>query len=218
MIGYSDDARLDDLLAPLRRLEPVTLRGQRARRRWRPVLVAAVAVGALTGAGVAIAAGFGAFDGISAADHSQSPADASPQIPWVRESCANAPFYTDLCHLVPDSSRLVGQLPSGHKIWVVASTRGNLCVVVEGDGASCGSALSSSDPTTFVVENNGTMTRMLVYGVALDGVTSVSFTVRGEAVTVPVRDNVWAYEQPTSAYEIQDLVAHFADGRTVALP
>jgi hypothetical protein len=217
MIGYSDDARLDDLLAPLRRLEPVELR-ERQARRWRPVVAVAVAVFALAGTGVAIADGLGAFNGIGAAQHPQSPADVSPQIPaWLQESCADEPFYTDLCHLVPDSSRLVGQLPGGDKLWVVASTRGNLCVVVESDGAGCGSALSSSQPTTAIVENR-TMSEMLAYGVALDGVTSVSFTVRGEEVTVPVKDNVWAYEQASSAYEIQDLVAHFADGRTVALP
>ena len=46
-----------------------------ARRRWRPVLVAAVVVAALVGVGVAIAAGFGAFNGISAAQHPQTPAD-----------------------------------------------------------------------------------------------------------------------------------------------
>ncbi|HEY3551197.1 MAG TPA: hypothetical protein VGK69_09125, partial [Gaiellaceae bacterium] len=40
-----------------------------ARRRWRPVLIAAVAVAALVGVGVAIAAGIRAFHGIKAAQH-----------------------------------------------------------------------------------------------------------------------------------------------------
>lgn len=43
--------------------------------RWRPVLVAAVVVAALVGVGVAIAAGFGAFNGISATQRPQTPAD-----------------------------------------------------------------------------------------------------------------------------------------------
>jgi hypothetical protein len=30
-------------------------------------------------------------------------------------------------------------------------------------------------------------------GLAVDGVTAVSFTVSGKAVEVPVKDNVWVY-------------------------
>src|SRR4051794_19090323 len=46
-----------------------------ARRRWRPVLAAAIAVAALVGVGVAIAAGIGAFHGIKAAQHPRTAAD-----------------------------------------------------------------------------------------------------------------------------------------------
>src|SRR4051794_2651356 len=49
---------------PLHLAEPV-----RVRPSWRAVLGVTLAVAALTGAGVAIAAGFGAFDGISSVQH-----------------------------------------------------------------------------------------------------------------------------------------------------
>jgi hypothetical protein len=64
-------------------------RTDNARRRWRPVLVAAVAVLALAGMGVAIANGLGAFDGgvfngISAAHHPRTSDDVKPGDPCFR--------------------------------------------------------------------------------------------------------------------------------------
>ena len=48
----------------------------RGLRRLRPLTVAAIVTTALALAGLAIAAGFGAFNGISAAEHPQGAADA----------------------------------------------------------------------------------------------------------------------------------------------
>jgi hypothetical protein len=67
---------------------------------------------------------------------------------------------------------------------------------------------SNDSPTT-----GGTF---IASGFAIDGVTSVSFTVRGQEVTVPVKNNFWDYEEHDSrASEGQCIVAHFADGSTV---
>lgn len=50
----------------------------------------------------------------------------------------------------------------------------------------------------------------------MDGITSVSFRVAGQDVTVPVKDNVWLYEQPEShATDGHCIVAHLDDGSTV---
>jgi hypothetical protein len=57
----------------------------------------------------------------------------------------------------------------------------------------------------------------------MDGVTSVSFTLDGNAVTVPVKNNAWAYEDPSapkptspSAFTFPEcLSASFANGSTV---
>lgn len=58
MIGHSDEAQVRKLLEPLERIEPVTVPvGGERRRRWKPILVAAVAACALVVVGVAIGGG-----------------------------------------------------------------------------------------------------------------------------------------------------------------
>src|SRR3954452_24169108 len=82
-------------------------------RRFRQVLLVLVALVAVAGAGVAIADGFGAFDGIGAAQHPRTGADAldATTLIGVQKACPNEsvqPFYMPSCHLVLDSARLVG--------------------------------------------------------------------------------------------------------------
>lgn len=222
MIGYGDEARVMDLLAPLRRLEPVTLPGpKQAKPRpllRRPILVASVLVVLLALAGVAIAAGFGAFNGIGAAQRSQNGSDILDS--RVTGSCADGDFYDPFCHLVPGSVRLIRTLASGRKVYVVADTRGDLCVVDEGQTitSSCGPPLSASHPITGTFANDSPTTggEFVAGGVAMNGVTSVSFTVGDQSITVPVVNNVWIHEEPHShATGARCVVAHFADGSTV---
>lgn len=223
----SFDPLIQDALArevPLRaELEPAwddvvaRARGGRNRmrpRRWKPVLAAAVVTMALAGAGVAIAAGLGAFNGISAADHPQTGADIlDPQTAArLQQNCSgdrSTGFYMPNCHLVLDSARRIGKLPSGRSLYVIADTRGDLCVVFP-EGMTCGTDLSPSRPIT------STSVGQLSFGVALDGVTAVSFQRAGREVTVPVKDNVWVYEG-VSLPEAGALTAHFEDGTTVTL-
>jgi hypothetical protein len=191
------------------------------RPRWRPVLVAAVVVAALVGVGVAIAAGFGAFNGISAAQHPQTGADVlDPQTAArLQQTCSsNVPDlgYRPNCHLVLGSARLVDQLPSGRKVYVITDTHGDLCVLLPAAMMSCGSALTQSRPTTTASFQASLDQQPIVYGVALDDVTAVSFDVAGRKVSVTVKDNVWAYEG-ASLPEARSLTAHFEDGRTVTL-
>jgi len=216
MIGYGDDAKMMELLAPLHRLEPVPFAvPERPERRplWRrPVVVAAVLVVALALTGVAIANGVGAFNGISAAQHPQSTADLlGPQElpPDCSSSVASASAF---CKLDLGSARLVRTLPSGRKVWVATDSRGDLCVFLQEGGASCGSELTPSRPTTLASFKKGPGVPLITYGVALDGIVAVSFTAGGKQVAVPVEDNVWAYEGPNSAFE--SLTVHHADGST----
>jgi hypothetical protein len=193
---------------------------RRSRRRWRPLLVAAVAVAALVGAGVAIAAGFGAFDGIGAAQHPPTAADKLD--PAVAASlAANNPMGLQL-----DSARFVTQLADGVRIYAVATKDGELCAVAERlpnndgrDDASalgCGSALSRSQPTTAESFQANESTPPISWGIALDGVSAVSFTAGGQEVTVPVENNVWAYEG-RGLGAVFPLTVHFRDGSTVVL-
>lgn len=223
MIGYSDDARVTELLAPLRGLEPVPFRATPSEgRKWfrRPIVVVAAGVAGLTLAGVAIAAGFGAFNGISAAQGPQTPA----ALKWAKQfqsTCADLPgpsgssFYFPECHLVLASARL---LSPGSNVYVVTDTRGDLCVSVS-FGGGCGPPLNASHPITMGIANRGPIPPggpLTVGGVAIDGVTSVSFTIWGKPVTVPVENNVYVYERRKStAHDAHCVVAHFADGSTV---
>lgn len=185
-----------------------------AGRRWRPVMAAAVALTVLAGVGAAIAAGFGAFNGIGAAQHPRSGADAlDPKIVAALQSgCSGpSPIYDPGCHLVLDSARLVSRLPTGRNVYVVTDTRGDLCVVVQDESIGCGPALGPSHPAT-VEESNRTGNDPVAFGLAIDGVTGVSFMAGGHEVTVPVNDNVWVYEGENSA--INSLTVHFDDGST----
>ncbi|MFL5959420.1 MAG: hypothetical protein ACJ75G_04015 [Gaiellaceae bacterium] len=225
MIGYGDDAKMMELLAPLRRLEPVpfALPDRVERRRLRsPVLVAAIVVVALALTGVAIADGVGAFRGISAVQRPQTPADRLDLAAEI-----NAENYGRLAsdQLLPDSARLVKQLPDGIRIFAVATNGGELCALAErlpnnngkndASAMGCGSPLTQDQPTTAASFRANDETPTISWGITLDNVTAVSFMASGQGVTVPVVNNVWAYEGDNGGLE--SLTVHYADGTTSVL-
>jgi hypothetical protein len=187
------------------------------RRRWRPVFVTAVVVAAVAGVGVAIAAGFGAFNGISAAQHPPTAADKLD--PAVAASIA---ANGNPLGLEPDSARFVTQLADGVRIYAIATKTGELCALAErlpnnngkNDAAAmgCGSPLTQGKPTSAASFQRSEGTPPISFGIALDSVTAVSFVAGGQEVTVPVKNNVWAYEGNNSA--IDSLTVHFNDGST----
>jgi hypothetical protein len=118
-----------------------------------------------------------------------------------------------------DTTRIVGQTPSGQNIYVFTTRSANLCYVVgppqpEWD---CEEPLTHAHPSTVFDYTQGGKPYTLV-GIALDGVTSVSFEENGKEIAAPVKDNVWTYETDYS-YALDgpgsDLTVHFADGTTV---
>jgi hypothetical protein len=205
---------------------------QRPRSR-RSVAVVAVALAALAGASVAIAASLGAFNGIGSVQHPQTPAD-------VIGDPATADFLQGGTQPNPhglqlDTTRLVGQFPDGQKVYVATTADQNgLCTIVGPPNYQtwCGDPLSNAHPATMDVYdygNNDPTTRWMNFGLAIDGVTSVSFrttllTADGEAtgpeVTVPVTNNFWTYASNTTLPPdiLQPVTAHFADGTTVTEP
>ena len=231
MDSYGDETRVIELLAPLRRLESVPFGDSRqpARRRLRrPVIAAAIVAAALALAGVAIAAGLGAFNGIAAAQHPQTAADiidpatraymeCSP--PDGSSSTSVQPCMPVIHGLLFDTARVVGHLPSGQNIYVVTTTSNSLCYIVGPPHPewNCEDPLSRSHPSTvFAYTQDGEP--WTIVGVALDGVTSVSFDEDGQKVTLPVKDNVWTYQTDTAEafyYAGSKLTVHFADGTTV---
>ena len=191
-----------------------------AHRRWRRAVLLAVAAAALVGAGVAIAAGFGAFNGISAAQRPQTPVDRIDPALLAEINSANA-VPGAVGRLLPDSARLVRQLSDGGRIYAVATQDGQLCVLGTGlpnnegksDAAAmgCGSPLTQSQPSTAGSFRANDQTPPINWGIAIDSVTAVSFMAGGQQVTVPVKNNVWVYE---GALDIYSITVHFKNGTT----
>ncbi|HET6869758.1 MAG TPA: hypothetical protein VFH80_27845 [Solirubrobacteraceae bacterium] len=209
-----------------------------ARGRWRPVFVAAVVVAAFVGVGVAIAAGIGAFHGITAAQHPRTAADRLDPV-VVASIVSHNRQLVRLTHsrrglLEPDTSRLVRQLPNGARVYAVAATGDELCVVMErlprlgpnmkrgGYTAGCTSPLTQKVPSTVesfrAFKGPHGESPALSWGITLDGATAVSFPAnRHLTITVPVKHNVWVYLAKWSA-TVRGFTVHFKDGHTATIP
>jgi hypothetical protein len=122
--------------------------------------------------------------------------------------------------LLPGSARLIRQLPDGTEVYAVATQDGELCVLATGlpnntgkdDAAAmgCGAPLTQTEPSTAASFRTNESTPTISWGIALDGVTAVSFLTGGQEVSVPVTDNVWVYEG--QAPDQGSMIAHFSDG------
>jgi hypothetical protein len=226
------EARKQHLLAEIARetersrLSLPSVRLFKRPRSRRPAVAAGVAVAALAGIGAAIAAGVIAFHGIGAAQHPQTGSD-------VLDPATAAAVKGNLVGIQLDTTRHIGRLPDGHDVYVITGSLNDLCTVVGPPNPvwECGDPLSNSHPatiSTYYAANTDPATRWITFGVALDGVTSVSFQTTqaadggpaGPEVTVPVNDNLWTYEtnDKEPPYALQPVAAHFADGTTVVEP
>jgi hypothetical protein len=196
----------------------------RLQRRRRPLLVAVALLVVVALATAAVAVALGAFNGIGAAQHPQTGGD-------VIDPATAAAIKGNLVGIQLDTARHIGQLPGGQNIYVITGTQNDLCTVVGPPNPEwwCGDPLSDSHPATiygYYNGNNDPATPWIVFGIALDGVTSVSFQSyeangampAGPQVTVPVSDNLWLYEGQHMPYMLQPVAAHFADGTTIVEP
>jgi hypothetical protein len=222
MTAHSDDlVSLEELRSVLGAYagpaEPQRRAAGHGSRRFRPLIVVAAAALAFVVAGVAIADELGAFDGIGAAQHPRTGADVIDPATWAAIEHGSMPIPRGLLF---DTARRVGQLPAGQNVYVIARSghNDNLCVVIGPSlpESTCHSTLSRSRPTTVLVEAQDPKHRF-VFGVALDGVTAVSFNADGRKITVPVENNLWTYStenwKAVTAPQLF-LIAHFADGTT----
>jgi hypothetical protein len=195
-----------------------------ARHRPRlPRLAWTAAVLALVFAGAAYAAGFNPFSGIAAANHPPTASDSLPA--WMVADIArfNSAYEgTGHAQLLPDSARFIRQVPSGMRFYTIATSAGGLCLAnvyppgssnAQG-GVGCGDSLSQARPITLGGEEPSGPATAISYGLAMDGVTAVSFMAGGVETTVPVADNVWIY--PGQA-DLQTVTVHWADGSTQTL-
>jgi hypothetical protein len=218
--SFAEDAAIRELLAPLSAVRPVT---RRPRSRRPLALAIAAGIAALAAGGIAAAAGIGPFAGIGAADHPATPTDVDdPALQAVVARINGHAMFGPTGQLVAASARFVSQLDGGQRIYVIGTTTNMLCVLIEehpgtseGSAVGCGDPLSQAQPTTVETIRDNQQTPPLAFGVARDDVSSVSFQAGGEDKTVPVVDNVWAYEGESGI--LGSLTVHFRDGTTTTL-
>ncbi len=190
-----EEALVTSLLAPLQHVQPVTLGARRRKRRRRLLCYAIIAAGIVV-TGVATADSLNPLSGIGVADHPRTPADALDDDvqAQLRADLVPPGGIDQIGGRLTDSSRLVGVLPSGKRVYVVPTKKGRLCVVLAGSAESCGSPLTQEEPVTFTIVWDHPGERAYAYGVARNGVESVSFNAGAKRVTVPVEHNFFAYE------------------------
>jgi hypothetical protein len=215
---------LDELANTLKSYAgPARPRRLPARRRWRPGRIAWVAAAlVLAFVGAAYAAGLDPFPGISAANHPATSSDALP--PFLTDHIAEFSLAMEEMghgHLLPDTARFITELPSGMRFYTFATSAGGLCLAnVDPPGSNakggfeCGDSLSPSRPITIASEQANQATPPVNYGLAMDGVTAVSFTAAGADTTVPVTNNVWAYEGQAN---LTSITVHWKNGSTQTL-
>ena len=189
----------------------------RRHRPWRVVWAGAALV--LVVVGAAYAAGFNPFAGISAADHPATSNDTLP-VPLRTQIAEFSSGMERHGHgrLLPDTARFITQVPSGMRFYTIATSAGGLCLATVrspgGNALECGDSLSKSRPITIASERPNRATPPVSYGLAMDGITAISFMAGGTETTVPVKDNVWAYEGQAN---LRSVTVHWADGSTQTL-
>jgi len=161
------------------------------------------------------------FQGIAVAEAAASGSADAQVISELQAAQGYAPG--DLASQVPTGARAIAPTVDGNRAYVVPAKTGDFCLFVETLGEDCITPLTSTMPLLFIVSDPdavGSGAGPLAYGLALDGVTSVSFKESGVTYTVPVRDNVFALRGPSSAdaLDVTDVKANFADGHSVAMP
>jgi len=174
---------------------------------------------AATAVSVAIGASWSPLSGIGAADHPARATDKMSPAVAAQLQSDEAPSGTHADSIgkrLIDRARLLGALPSGRQVYAVPSADGKLCIVVALLAESCSDALTRARPITFAIAQIGPGVPPAVWGATTDDVVSVSFSIGAESVTVPVRDNFFAWEGLPAQFQsrISPVTVTFADGST----
>lgn len=111
---------------------------------------------------------------------------------------------------------------AGHSVYVMPSASGDVCVFVEQLPAACGAPLSGDAPLlpeTFDPDGSGGV-GTTAFGIAEDGVDSLTLTVGGDKVTVPVMDNTFVFNGGSTVTpdDITSFTANFDSGQRVSIP
>lgn len=247
-------------------LDPLIAEAKRRARQRRLLVALLVLLLAGLAAGLTLAFGsqgagpsgghLAAFNGLSAARHAQAGANVLPPRVLASINEGNAEQRRLIAraakagqhvsyggYWLPDTARLVGKTSDATTFYGLSTTIGRLCIVeyiaVLDFSTWCVPPLSRSRPITLdaSLSGLGRPNKILdLAGVAMDGVTSVSFSVLRKStssicawsdspscrakhvgITVPVKDDVYHLRTHSSSSTVQGVVAHFADGSTVKM-
>lgn len=206
-------ARLDEIRPQLPQIHPSA-----ARRWWRPPIIALAVIFLLAVGGAAVAGSWNPLSAIGSADRPAEPTDtmSAEVIAQLRAFEDRPPGWVSaIGDILDGQARLLGQLPGGHKVWAVPTSKGKLCIVTE-RGGGCSDPLTRERPITFEISKVGPGSPHVIWGATADNVVSVSFEVAGQPVTVPVVNNFFAWEgQPTAKLGgVSPAVVTFSDGTT----
>jgi hypothetical protein len=210
---------LDWILQRLPFQEPPTL----ARSR-RNIWIASLAVIVLVlAAGAALAASsWGPLAKIGTADHPASRKDALPPSILAQLKADQQPAGAGVDSIgirLVNQARLLGTLPDRTAVYAVPTSKGKLCVLVATVAETCVDALSPTRPATLTILTPAPDKPTTIWGVAMDGVESISFTANGTAVTAPVHNNFYAWQNSlgTRRVHLAAATANFSDGSPVPL-
>lgn len=206
-------AQLDDI-----RPELPQLQASATRRRWRPPIIAVAMIVLLAAGGVAVAGSWNPLSAIDSADRPAKPTDTmSPEVIEQLRAFEQRPpgSASAIGSILDEQARLLGELPNGHKVYAVPSSKGKLCIITE-DGGGCMDPLTRERPITFEISKVGPGAPHVIWGATADDVVSVYFKVGGQPVTVPVVNNFFAWEgQPTPKLAgVSPAIVTFSDGST----
>lgn len=207
-------ARLDEIRPRLPQFDPSA-----SRRNWKPPIIALAVIFVLGVGGVAVAASWNPLSGIGSADRppeltdTLSP-DAKEQLRRAFEPQAGR--IDAIGSRLVDQARLLGELPDGHKVYAVPTSKGKLCIYVAESVVSCGDPLTRAEPITRTMSKIGPATPLVIWGATTNDVLSVSFEVGGQPVTAPVTNNFYAWEGPPTATVsgVSPATVTFLDGTT----
>lgn len=161
-------------------------------------------------------AGVDPLRGISAAEN--APVGAVGGSALAQLQTDRAWFGGDAAAQILSGARAIASV-NGHQTYLVPTSRGTFCLFVEQDGEACTLPLTPSSPVLFVASDPDGPggAGPTVYGVALDGVSSITFTEAGVSRSVAVNHNEFEFDGASSADPAgyMNIVADFVDGHTV---
>lgn len=118
-------------------------------------------------------------------------------------------------------ARTVSTTVGGRRLYLVPTENGKLCLFLEESGEACSEPISPANPAQVVVEDRDGPGGVgpTVFGVAMDGVRSVTFAAGGDRHVVPVTGNTFVFRgnSEMSAGSVLAISATLDDGTTLPL-